>query len=110
MYLSLRTNNVDTEDQNTGMNVFSIYLMQKDTHHMKRLLMRGADINYVNKRKKETPLHTAIEHKLDSKIVKFLLKHGANHHIVDEKGLDCCDKAMKIERYGKIKAFKNMDC
>jgi len=93
MYLSLRTNDVDMEDKATGQNVFSIYLMKKDIGRMKQLLMRGADVNYVNCITGLTPLHQAIDAKLNSKIVNFLIKAGANLHIEDYKGLDCCDKA-----------------
>jgi ankyrin repeat protein len=57
MYLSLRTQDVDMEDKATGQNVFSIYLMKKDVGRMKQLLMRGADVNYVNKITGLTPLH-----------------------------------------------------
>lgn len=35
MYLSLRTEDVDVEDEATGQNVFSIYLMNKDMNRMK---------------------------------------------------------------------------
>ena len=110
MYLSLRTEDVDLEDKTTGKNVFSIYLMKKDINRMKQLIMRGANINYCNKITGLTPLHTAIEAKLNSKCVKFLLKYGADPHIEDFQGLDCCDKALNIDRYAKIKTFINPEC
>jgi ankyrin repeat protein len=110
MYLSLRTNDVDMEDTTTGENVFSIYLKKKDISRMKQLLMRGADVNYVNKITRLTPLHQAIERELNSKIIKFLLISGANPHIEDKSGIDCCDKARDIHRYNKIKALNNHDC
>jgi ankyrin repeat protein len=81
------------EDKATGQNVFSIYLMKKDIGRMKQLLMRGADVNYVNKITGLTPLHQAIEAKLNSKIVNFLIKAGGNPHMEDYNGKDCCDKA-----------------
>jgi len=34
MYLSLRTDNVDLEDKNTGENVFTIYLKKRDITRM----------------------------------------------------------------------------
>ena len=34
MYLSLRTDNVDQEDMNTGENVFNIYLKKRDINRM----------------------------------------------------------------------------
>ena len=95
MYLSLRTDNVDLEDETTGKNVFSIYLEKKDLHHMKQLLMRGSNINYQNKMTGLTPLHYAIENNYNSKMVKFMLTYGANPHHEDPDGNDCCDKAVK---------------
>jgi hypothetical protein len=38
-------------------------------------------------------------------MIKFLLNHGANPHIEDKEGLDCCDKGRMIRRYDKIKVF-----
>jgi len=35
MYLTLRSKNIDYEDENTHMNVFSIYLMREDIPRMK---------------------------------------------------------------------------
>jgi len=55
--------------------------------------MRGADINHCNKITGLTPLHMAIEARINSKVIKFLLVNGANPHIEDYNGLDCCDKA-----------------
>lgn len=110
MYLSLRTEDVDMEDQATGQNVFYIYLMKKDINRMKQLLMRGADINYCNKKTGFTPLHQAIESKLNSKIVNFLIKSGADAHVEDFDGLDCCDKAQDIDRYDKIRVLRSMEC
>ena len=45
----------------------------------------------------------AIQHKLPSKIIKFLLKNGANPHIKAADGFDACDIAKNIERYRDIK-------
>lgn len=110
MYLSLRTENVDLEDKSTGFNVFSYYLlMRKDLDRMKQLLYRGADINYVNY-KGLTPLHQAIEKEMNSKIINFLLKNGANPHIEDFKGEDCCDKSEVIKRYEKLKKLTAREC
>jgi ankyrin repeat protein len=110
MYLSLRTEQVDLEDRSTGFNVFSYYLlMRKDLDRMKQLLYRGADINYVNYLGL-TPLHQAIEKEMNSKIINFLLKNGANPHIEDFKGEDCCEKAQAIPRYSKLKKLVCMEC
>ena len=55
--------------------------------------MRGANINHVNNITGFTPLHTAIKANLESKVLKFLFSIGANPHIENYEGLDCCDKA-----------------
>ena len=44
----MRVNNIDMIDDNTGFNVFRIYLLRGDIKRMKQLLMRGADVNFVN--------------------------------------------------------------
>lgn len=72
--------------------------------------MRGADVNYVNKITGLTPLHQAIEAKLNSKIVNFLIKAGGNPHMEDYAGKDCCDKAQNVERYEKLRALTCMEC
>lgn len=72
--------------------------------------MRGADVNYVNKITGLTPLHQAIDAKLNSKIVNFLIKAGANPHMEDFDGNDCCDKAEDIERYQKLRALTLREC
>ena len=77
---------------------------------MQQLKMRGADTNHVNKITGLTPLHTAIKAKLESKVIKYLLSIGANPHIEDTEGFDCCDKAQDIERYSKVKEFKKYAC
>jgi len=110
MYLSLRSEDVDAVDEKTGMNVFAIYLMKKDILRMKQLIMRGANINYVNRVTGLTPLAQAIKSKMNSKTVKFLLKSGANPHIEDMEGNDCCDYAEGIERYEKVKALTDFKC
>ena len=104
MYLSLRCNNVDLEGED-GENIFTKYLHKKDIERMGKLLKRGCDPNYVSTKFGYTPLHHAIEAKMASKFVKFLLKNGANPHIEDFQGIDCCDKAIKVERYRDIKIF-----
>lgn len=109
MYLSLRTDDVDEEDEQ-GMTVFQYYLEKKDITHMKQLLRRGADINYYFTKTGLTPLHVAIEHKFNSKLIKFLLSYGADPHHEDKSGLDCCDKAKEIPRYFQIKELREMKC
>ena len=70
---------------------------------MQQLIMRGADVNFVNETNGYTPLHRAIHNKMDPRIVKFLIKQGAIIHSEDLQGLDCCDKAQKLDIYKGIK-------
>lgn len=60
MYLSMRVSNVDIVDTETGRNVFFHYMMKQDIERMQQLIMRGADINFVNEVNGYTPLHRAI--------------------------------------------------
>jgi uncharacterized protein len=89
-YLTLRSNDLDQEDSN-GVTILMNYLFKKDLKMCSKLLTRGANINYANKAGC-TALHACIEHKIPES-VGFLLKKGANPHLMDLAGLDCCDKA-----------------
>lgn len=60
MYLSMRVSNVDIVDTETGRNVFFHYMVKQDIERMQQLIMRGADINFVNEVNGYTPLHRAI--------------------------------------------------
>lgn len=70
---------------------------------VKKLLIRGADINYRNKFGK-TALHYAIEKGLPELYIRFLLKKGANPHYEDALGWDACSKGKT--KYPNIKDFK----
>ena len=59
----------------------------------RKLLVRGANLDYVNSNG-NTALHLCVENQLNS-AVEFLLKKGANPHIMDLSGEDACDKAKK---------------
>ena len=110
MYLSLRVKQIDQVNEQNGKQVFIIYLLREDKKRMKQLLMRGADVNYVNQKTGWTPLHFAIQNKLSSKTIKFLINEGAYIHQMDFNGKDCCDKASMNKRYDKIKFFKENSC
>ena len=88
MYLTLRSPNVDEEDDD-GKNVFFIYLEKQNLPRCKQILKRGSNINFRNKDHKTT-LHLAIEKKLPEKIIRFLLDFGANPHIEDFDKKDSC--------------------
>ena len=61
-------------------------------------MVRG---NYVN-RNGQTALHLAIEN-MNKNAIRFLLKKGAEVHIMDLTGEDACDKA---KRFGIANEFK----
>lgn len=69
-----------------------IYLLKKNLERVKQLIMRGMDINHCGNTGM-TPLMWAIKHNLPSKIIKFMLKNGADPHIENFDGQDCCDLA-----------------
>ena len=71
--------------------------------------MRGAKINYQNKRG-WTPLHFAIEQQLPDKMIQFLLSAGANPHIEDETERDCCDKVQRLKKYYGIPELRENSC
>jgi hypothetical protein len=71
--------------------------------------MRGADINYVNFKGK-TSLHIAIENKMPKKLIKLLIKSGADPHYEDFDGNDVCDKVRNMKEYQGIKIFEKYDC
>lgn len=60
MYLSLRVKDINVEDSKTGLNIFSIYMLKEDLQRMQQLLMRGSDINYLNRKTGFTHLRHAL--------------------------------------------------
>lgn len=98
MYLSLRINNVNVEDWETGYTVLVLYILKENLFRTQQLIMRGANVNHHN-RKGFTPLHIAIERNVSRNVIEWLLDAGADPHIEDIKGLDCCDKVHKSGQY-----------
>ena len=47
---------------------------------------------------------------MESKMVKFLFKMGADPHIEDINGIDCCDKLKNNKRYDKYHKLLQIDC
>ena len=80
------------------------YLLKRKIGMVKKILIRGGDINYRNSFGKNA-LHYAIEADLDESIIKFLLGRKANPHLEDAMGWDCCSKGKT--KYPNIKEFKN---
>ena len=60
--------------------------------------MRGSNVNHIN-RNGLTPLQIAIEHNVPRHLIEWLLDAGANPHIEDKNGLDCCDKVYQSGKY-----------
>jgi ankyrin repeat protein len=58
-YLTLRAKNLNVEDKE-GLTIMALYLLKQKISMVKKILIRGADINYRNKFGK-TALHYAIE-------------------------------------------------
>lgn len=110
MYLSLRVRDINVEDQQTGFNIFTIYMLKQDLLRMQQLIMRGADVNYLNRKTGFTHLRHALEVGLQPKIIAFLLKNGANPHILDYNDQDACDVARSKPLYDHVKAFQSQPC
>ena len=101
-YLSLRAKNLNIEDRE-GYTILIRYLLKNKISMVKRILIRGADINYQNRFGK-TALHYAIEESMEESVIKFLLGRGANAHLEDAIGWDCCSKGKT--KYPNIKEFR----
>ena len=101
-YLTLRTKDLNEEDKNS-LTLLIQYLYKEDFKMARRILVRGANIDYVNSNG-NTALHLCVENGLDS-AVTFLLKKGANPHIMDLRGEDSCDKAKKNQMALRIFSF-----
>ena len=74
---------------------------------MKQILMSGANINYASN-KGFTALHFAIQNELPEKIIKFLIKYGADPHIENRDGKDACELGHMLYPY--ITLFSSMEC
>ena len=72
--------------------------------------MRGANVNHRNRKNGLTPLHIAIDKDMSSRIIRFLIKNGADPHYEDENGIDCCDKVSQKNRYLEFRVFRQQDC
>lgn len=112
-YLTLRTQDLNEED-NDSLTLLMIYLFKGDIKMASKLITRGASVNYVN-RNGYTALHLLIENNVmtpDSKAtfyesIHFILKKGANPHIMDLNNEDCCDKAKKSGLAILVPQFNN---
>lgn len=81
---------LDQEDPQ-NFTPFMRYALYSNFEMAKKLLNRGADIDYVN-REGKTALVMAVQMlRIDS--IHFLLEKGANPHLEDLTGQDACDYA-----------------
>mmetsp|Transcript_24015 Transcript_24015/g.36928 ORF Transcript_24015/g.36928 Transcript_24015/m.36928 type:complete len:139 (-) Transcript_24015:2692-3108(-) len=102
-YLSLRTKDLNTEDKN-NMTILMHQLFSDEIDMASRLIVRGADIDYVNGNG-YSALHLCVENK-NLKSVKFLLQKGADPHIMDKCGFDVCDK---VKNLANVTYYKDAD-
>ena len=92
-FLTQRKIDLNEEDKN-GMTILVLCLNKggKDDIKMARkLVARGADVNWIDKNG-NTPLLTFVQLKKPDQ-VRFLLEKKANQHICDEENKDACDYA-----------------
>lgn len=104
-FLSNRTTDLNEEDAN-NITILVHHLFSNNLKMASRLMVRGAKIDYVNK-KGNTALHLCVQNKL-KEAVEFLLFRGANPHIMDLNGEDACDKAKANGMAREIPEFN--DC
>jgi ankyrin repeat protein len=108
-YLSLRTRDLNEEDSNS-ITILVHQLFSKNMKMASRLIVRGAQIDYVN-RNGQTALHLCVaNHCADNNLqdaVEFLLFKGANPHIMNLEGLDACDIAQANGLARAIPEFNN---
>ena len=71
-----------------------------------RLIVRGANIDYVNSNG-YSALYLCVEN-MNYQAVKFLLQKGADPHIMDQCGFDACDRAKNNGMISEFKQFQ--DC
>lgn len=96
---------MDQEDSNS-ITILMHQLFSMNFKMASRLIVRGANIDYVNWNG-NTALHLCIQMQLKES-VRFLLFKNANKHIMDLTGEDACDKA---QRYGLAIEFPEFnDC
>jgi ankyrin repeat protein len=67
MYLSLRTKNINEEDEH-GLNALFIMLQRNELDRCKQLIRRGANINHENQ-DGITAIHFAIANRLPEKTI-----------------------------------------
>ena len=76
----------------------------------KRLLSRGSDVNYTSPTSSfgQSLLVQAVRLQ-KHEIIEFLLRQGANPHIMDLSGSDACDYAKKLGFASKYNCFSGCD-
>eukprot|EP00347_Sterkiella_histriomuscorum_P000748 403374657 len=100
-HLTLRGHDANQEDPQ-NFSPFARYVLFNNFDNAKKLLQRGANIDYTNREGKTAVIMAIEQLRLES--IKFLLQNGANPHVEDFTGKDACDYA----RLGNIKAFSEL--
>mmetsp|Transcript_24521 Transcript_24521/g.33486 ORF Transcript_24521/g.33486 Transcript_24521/m.33486 type:complete len:156 (+) Transcript_24521:325-792(+) len=98
-HLTMRSSGSLDEEGDDSLTILMHYLLSGDLKMSNKIIARGANIDYVNSCGK-TALHLVIENyklykELDG-VIDFLIEKGANPHIMDPAGEDCCDKAKRM--------------
>lgn len=93
--LTLRNNNLNEEDSNRNT-ILIQRLIEDDVKMARKLIVRGADINYVNSNGM-TALHICVLHKKELAIEWLLKQKKLDRHIIDFEGKDPCDLAKERE-------------
>jgi hypothetical protein len=76
------------------------------TRGVRWMLEHGADPNHVNDRFGETPLHGAVRHKGNEKLIAMLLDRGADPDKKGRDGVTPRQLAMKLKATRIVEQFK----
>ena len=87
--------NLDEEDTNK-MTILMHFLLEGNVKNARKLINRGANINYVNSNG-QTALHICILHKKIEAIDWLIKQKKIDRHIMNLEGKDCCDLACERE-------------
>ena len=55
-------------------------------------------------------MHIVIERRLPVELIKWLLRAGADPHIEDAEGYDCCDRAKQLDMYQNVNKLWKNEC
>ncbi|CDW84797.1 ankyrin [Stylonychia lemnae] len=84
----------------------SRYVMFNNFDLAKKLISRGAKLDFCNKEGKTVIVQATQQMRMEA--IQFLIQQGANPHIMDFQGNDACDYA-RINSIGSIPELNNCD-